>query len=73
MTHNLTKMTHSDYIYLLNYYKIPIPISKKQLKDTAENLIVEKLCKCYVNQANPNTLTKKNIYIENNEEHNEIN
>jgi hypothetical protein len=73
MTHNLTKMTHSDYIHLLNYYKIPIPISKKQLKDTAENLIVEKLCKCYVKQAKPITITKKNIYIGKFEEHNEIN
>lgn len=43
MSSNLTK---SDYIKILDFYKIPIPNSSKQLKIDAEKLLAEKLCRC---------------------------
>ena len=39
-------MTNKDYIQILNYYKIPIPNSKKLIKEEGENILALKLCKC---------------------------
>jgi len=43
MSSNLTK---SDYIKILNFYKVPIPDSSKKLKMEAEKILAEKLCRC---------------------------
>ena len=40
------KLMNSDYTKILNYYDIPIPKNKKQLKTDAENILADKLCKC---------------------------
>jgi hypothetical protein len=40
------KLNDTDYIKILNYYKLEIPNSKKLLKRTAENIISQKLCSC---------------------------
>jgi hypothetical protein len=40
------KLVNKDYISILNFYEIPIPKSKKQLKQLAEKIMAEKLCKC---------------------------
>jgi hypothetical protein len=41
-----TKLNNTDYINILNFYNITIPKSKKQIKQKAENIMAEKLCKC---------------------------
>jgi hypothetical protein len=40
------KITFSDYKSILSYYNIPIPSSKKLLKQRAHDILSEKLCKC---------------------------
>ncbi len=40
------KLTNKDYISILNFYNIDIPKSKKQLRQLAEKIMAEKLCKC---------------------------
>ena len=41
-----TNMNNDDYIQLLNYYKIPLPNSKKLIKEEGEKILALKLCKC---------------------------
>ena len=35
-----------DYIDILNYYKIPVPKSKRLIQIEAEKILSSKLCKC---------------------------
>jgi hypothetical protein len=42
----MAALTQSDYKQILEYYKMSIPSNKKQLKNDAEKIISEKLCKC---------------------------
>ena len=41
-------LSKSDYIKILNYYKIRVPpgSSSKTLKNKAENILSEKMCRC---------------------------
>ena len=41
-------LTKSDYEKILNYYNIPFSSSEssKQIKNKAEEILAEKLCKC---------------------------
>lgn len=40
-------MTKTDYEKILSYYKIPFDkLSTRELKQTAENILATKLCKC---------------------------
>ena len=39
-------LTNKDYISILRYYKINIPKSKQILKEKAEQIMADKLCKC---------------------------
>jgi hypothetical protein len=41
-----SNLNQKDYTKILEFYKIPIPKSKRLLQQTAENLLSEKLCKC---------------------------
>ena len=41
--HNLSK---SDYIKILKYYNIRAPKSTKTMKNKAEQILAEKMCKC---------------------------
>jgi len=43
MTNNLT---NTDYKTILEFYKKPIPKSKRLLKKQAEDIISQKLCSC---------------------------
>lgn len=43
MSNNLT---NKDYISILKYYKLNIPKSKKLIKQNAEKIMADKLCKC---------------------------
>jgi hypothetical protein len=42
----MSTLTNTDYVNILKYYKISIPKSKKVLKQQAEKLMADKLCKC---------------------------
>ena len=61
------KMNSADYKNILDYYKIPIPKSKILLKELAEKILAEKLCKCikkidYHNEAKSIGICTKNIF-----------
>ena len=51
-TSNVAKLNHNDYLYILHYYKKPIPKNKniatrrKHTKDKALQILWEKLCSC---------------------------
>jgi len=40
------RLTNKDYVSILNYYNINIPKTKKLIKQKAEKIMAEKLCKC---------------------------
>lgn len=42
----MTELTSNDYKSILEFYKKPIPKSKKQLKKHAEKIMSSKLCRC---------------------------
>ena len=46
MSKNQFKLLDSDYTSILQYYKLPIPKSKRLLKIKAEKIMAQKLCKC---------------------------
>ena len=39
-------LNKTDYIKILNYYKMPIPKSFKKLKKQAEEMLALKICRC---------------------------
>lgn len=41
-----SNLTNSDYVSILNYYKMPIPSSKSKIKTHAESIMSDKLCRC---------------------------
>lgn len=41
-----SRLTNKDYIRILNYYNINIPKSKILIRNQAEKIMAEKLCKC---------------------------
>lgn len=41
-----TELKNKDYISILKYYKMNIPKSKRLLRQQAENILSEKLCRC---------------------------
>ena len=41
-----SSLTNGDYEKILNYYRIPIPKSRRILKLKAEDILSSKLCKC---------------------------
>ena len=42
----MSEITDSDYKKILEFYKKPIPRSKRLLKIEAEKILATKLCKC---------------------------
>ena len=61
------KMNSTDYKNILDYYKIPIPKSNILLKQIAEQILAEKLCKCIKqvdsrNEAKSIGICTKNIF-----------
>jgi hypothetical protein len=42
----MTDLKNKDYISVLKFYKMNIPKSKRLLKQQAENILNEKLCRC---------------------------
>jgi hypothetical protein len=40
------KLNKSDYTTILNYYNLPIPKHSSTLKNKAEQILSEKLCRC---------------------------
>lgn len=41
-----TELKNKDYISVLKFYKMNIPKSKRLLKQQAENILNDKLCRC---------------------------
>jgi hypothetical protein len=41
-----SELKNKDYINILKFYKLNIPKSKRLLKQQAENILSEKLCRC---------------------------
>lgn len=48
----MVKITTKDYKSILSYYNQPIPGSSKLLKEKAEKILAEKLCRC-IKQVDP--------------------
>jgi hypothetical protein len=42
----MPELTINDYKHILEFYKKPLPKSKRLLKLQAENLLASKLCRC---------------------------
>jgi hypothetical protein len=42
----MSELTTTDYKHILEFYNNPIPKSKNVLKNQAENLLANKLCRC---------------------------
>lgn len=42
----MSELTINDYKHILEFYKRPIPKSKRILKLQAKNILANKLCKC---------------------------
>ena len=42
----MSELSNADYKQILEYYKKPIPKSIRLLKNNAEKLLSEKLCRC---------------------------
>ena len=42
----MSELTTSDYKQILTFYKTPIPKSKRLLKQQAEKILANKLCRC---------------------------
>jgi hypothetical protein len=40
------KLNKTDYMTILNYYNLPIPKHSSTLKNKAEQILSEKLCRC---------------------------
>ena len=60
-------LTNGEYIKILNYYKIAIPDSKRQIKEDATKILGEKLCRCIkkldpVNEARSIGICTKSIF-----------
>jgi hypothetical protein len=54
-------LSNDEYVKLLDFYKIQIPDSKKQLKIEAEKILAEKLCKC-IKKVDPiNEICRRNF------------
>ena len=64
----MSELTNNDYKNILEYYKKPIPISKRLIKMNAEKVIATKLCRCIkkldpVNEARSIGICTKTIFI----------
>jgi hypothetical protein len=42
----MNELSINDYKYILEFYKKPIPKSKRMLKQQAEKILSNKLCRC---------------------------
>jgi hypothetical protein len=61
------ELTNKDYVSILKYYNLHIPHSKRLLKNKAEKIMAEKLCKCIkkidpINEAKSIGICTKTIF-----------
>ncbi len=61
------ELTNTDYVSILKYYNINIPKSKRLLKQYAEKIMSEKLCKCIkkldpINESKSISICTKTIF-----------
>ena len=57
------ELKNKDYISILKFYNMNIPKSKRLLKQQAEHILSEKLCKCIKKLGPEHGLEKKSIAI----------
>jgi hypothetical protein len=50
----MSELNNSDYKQILEYYKKSVPKSKRLLKNAAEKIMSEKLCRCIKKVDNEN-------------------
>jgi hypothetical protein len=55
-------LSNSDYKKILEFYEKPVPKSQRLLKNTAENVLAEKLCTC-IKRVSPTGDEKRAIGI----------
>lgn len=48
------ELNNTDYVKILEFYKMPIPKSKRLLKIKSEQILSEKLCRCIKKVDNKN-------------------
>ena len=41
-----SRITKTEYIKILDFYKVPIPSNPKDIKHAAESILSNKLCRC---------------------------
>jgi len=63
----MSDLTNNDYAVILEYYKKPIPKSKRLLKMNAEKILRQKLCRCIkkidpINEAKSIGICTKTIF-----------
>ena len=63
----MSELSNADYKQILEYYKKPIPKSIRLLKNNAEKIMSEKLCRCIkkvdkVNEARAIGICTKTIF-----------
>ena len=63
----MSELNNKDYKKILEYYQKPLPKSKRLLKNAAEKIMSEKLCRCIkkidkVNQARAIGICTKTIF-----------
>jgi len=42
----MNNLNNKDYKQILNFYNLPIPKTNKNLKESAEKILYDKLCRC---------------------------
>ena len=52
----MSTLTKSDYIKILRFYKIKIPKTLSSIKESANNIMASKLCKCIKSIDTPNNI-----------------
>ncbi len=63
----MSSLNHTDYIDILNFYKINLPNTKSKTKKMAEDILASKLCRCIkridvVNEAKSIGICTKSIF-----------
>jgi hypothetical protein len=63
----MSELTNNDFKQILEYYKKPIPKSKRLLKIAAEKILTSKLCRCIkkidpINEAKSIGICTKTIF-----------
>lgn len=56
-------LSQTDYIKILNYYRLPIPTGSSNIEKAAEDILSKKLCKCIKGTGKTGYNEEKSIQI----------